>query len=184
VDARLLILTGLGLTAWSLWDMTGFTADVSQTTIMTTGFVQGAGLGFIFVPLSAVTFSTLPPALRTEATGLFSLMRNIGSAIGISVVTSLLISNTQVAHSGIVENVTPFNQLFRDPTVLQFWNPFTLAGRAMLDGEITRQATTVAYVDDFKLMMIVALLAVPMVLLLHKPRRQRAAGPVSPAIVE
>ena len=184
VDARLLILAGLGLTAWSLWDMTGFTADVSQTTIMVTGFIQGAGLGFIFVPLSAVTFSTLPPALRTEATGLFSLMRNIGSAIGISVVTSLLISNTQVAHSGIVESVTPFNQLFRDPTVLQFWNPFTLSGRAMLDGEITRQATTIAYVDDFKLMMIVALLAVPMVLLLHKPSRQRAAGPTSPAIVE
>jgi len=183
VDARLLILAGLGLTAWSLWDMTAFTADVSQPTIMVTGFIQGTGLGFIFVPLSTVTFSTLPPGLRTEATGLFSLMRNLGSAIGISVVTSLLISNTQVVHAGLVQSVTGFNQLYRDPTVLRFWNPFTAAGQAMIDGEINRQATTTAYVDDFKLMMIVALMAIPMVLLLRKPGR-RATGPASPAIVE
>ena len=130
-----------------------------------------------------MTFSTLPPALRTEATGLFSLMRNIGSSIGISVVTSLLISNTQVVHAGIVQSVTPFNQLFRNSTILQFWNPFTSAGQANLDAEITWQATTMAYIDDFKLMMIVALLAIPMVLLLRKPGR-RAQGPASPAIVE
>ncbi len=135
------------------------------------------------MPLSTVTFATLPPGLRTEATGLFSLMRNLGSSIGISVVTSLLISNTQVVHSGIVQSVTPFNQLFRDSTIMQFWNPFTIAGRAMLDGEITRQATTTAYIDDFWLMMIVTLLAIPMVLLLRKPGK-RPAGPASPAIVE
>ena len=75
--------------------------------------------------------------------------------------------------------MTPFNQLFRDATVLQFWNPFTVAGRAMLDGEITRQATTIAYIDDFKLMMFIALLSIPLVLLLRKPARAPAPGAVA-----
>jgi MFS transporter, DHA2 family, multidrug resistance protein len=112
VDTRLLLAVGLGLTAWSLYDMTGWTPDVSQMTIMGNGLVQGAGLGFLFVPLSAVTLGTLPPEQRTEGAGLYNLSRNIGSSVGISVVTSLLTQNTQANHAEIVRHVTAVNRAF------------------------------------------------------------------------
>ncbi len=178
IDPRYLIITGMILTAWALYDMTGFTADVSERTIAITGLLQGFGLGLIFVPLSTVAFSTLPATLRTEATGLFNLMRNIGSSIGIAVVSSLLVSGRQANHADIVTHVTPFNRLFQDPDIMRFWNPLTAAGRAALDDEITRQATVIAFIDDFKLMMITALVAIPLVFLLRRGKQQPSAPPV------
>ncbi|MGH6753986.1 MAG: DHA2 family efflux MFS transporter permease subunit, partial [Bradyrhizobium sp.] len=89
IDTRLLLMTGLLLTAWAMYDMTGWTPDVSQGTIAVTGFVQGAGLGFLFVPLTTVTFATLAPEHRADATGLYNLSRNVGSSVGISIVSYL-----------------------------------------------------------------------------------------------
>src|ERR1700727_3093459 len=94
VDTRFLLGMGLGLTAWSFYEMTGWTPDISQLTIVIIGVIQGIGLGLIFVPLSVVTLSTLPPEQRAEGAGIYSLARNIGSSIGISVVNSLLTRNT------------------------------------------------------------------------------------------
>jgi hypothetical protein len=99
VDTRALLGVGLGLSAWSFYAMTGWTPDVSQMTVINVGVIQGIGLGFLFVPLSVVTFSTLSPELRAEDTGLYSLSRNNGSSVGISVVNSLLTTNTQVNHA-------------------------------------------------------------------------------------
>jgi len=164
VDTRLLLAVGLGLTAWSLCDMTGWTPDVSQMTIMGNGLVQGAGLGFLFVPLSAVTLGTLPPEQRTEGAGLYNLSRNIGSSVGISVVTSLLTQNTQANHAEIVQHVTAVNRMFETPAIAQFWNPATDAGRAGLDAMITRQAQIIAYIDDFKLLMIATLAVIPLLM--------------------
>jgi MFS transporter, DHA2 family, multidrug resistance protein len=164
VDTRLLLATGLGLTAWSFYEMTGWTPDVSQTTIIGNGVVQGAGLGFLFVPLSTVTLSTLPPQQRTEGAGLFSLSRNIGSSIGISVVTSLLTQNTQANHADIARHVTAVNRVFESPNIAHFWNPATDAGRAALDAMITRQAQIIAYLDDFKLLMIATLVVIPLLI--------------------
>ncbi len=169
VDTRLLLAVGLGLTAWSFYEMTGWTPDVSQTTIIVNGMIQGAGLGFLFVPLSTVTLGTLPPEQRTEGAGLYNLSRNIGSSVGISVVTSLLTQNTQVKHADIVQHVTAVNRVFESPTIAQFWNPFTDAGRAALDAMITRQAQIIAYIDDFKLLMIATLLVIPLLIVFKKP---------------
>src|SRR6185295_12140649 len=101
VETRFLLALGLTLTAWSFYAMTGWTPDVAETTIIVIGVIQGIGLGFLFVPLSAVTLSTLSPELRAEGAGIFSLARNLGSGIGISVVNSLLTQNTQVNHAEI-----------------------------------------------------------------------------------
>ncbi len=168
VDTRLLLGIGLGLTAWSFYDMTGWTPDISQMTIMRNGVVQGAGLGFLFVPLSAVTMSTLPPEQRTEGAGLFNLSRNIGSSVGISVVTSLLTQNTQANHADIVQHVTAVNRLFENPAIAQFWNPATGSGRAALDAMVTQQAQIIAYIDDFKLLMIATLAVIPMLIVFKK----------------
>jgi MFS transporter, DHA2 family, multidrug resistance protein len=164
VDTRILLGIGLGLTAWSFYAMTGWTPDVSQITIVVVGVVQGVGLGFLFVPLSAVTLSTLSNEQRAEGAGLYSLSRNIGSSVGISVVNSLLTQNTQVNHTDIVRHVTAVNQMFADPNIAKFWNPFTAAGRAALDAMITQQAQIIAYIDDYKLLMIATLVVIPLLI--------------------
>src|SRR5215212_5994721 len=117
VDPRALVLFGLLLTAAVLWEMPGFTPDVSQYTLIRTGVVQGFGLGFIFVPLSTITFATVPPAMRTQGTALYSLMRNIGSSIGISLVIFLLGRNTQIMHAELAAYVTPFHAALHVPGV-------------------------------------------------------------------
>jgi len=169
VDTRWLLFIGLAITAWAMYDMTGWTPAVSQWTIVSTGFIQGAGLGFLFVPLTTITFATLAPERRSEGTGLYNLSRNIGSSVGISVVSALLTQNVQVNHANIATYVTPFNQAFSDPAIAQAMNPYTAAGRAALDNLVTLQATIISYVDDFKLMMILSLAAIPLVLLLRRP---------------
>jgi DHA2 family multidrug resistance protein len=167
VDPRMLVFFGLALTVAVLWEMTGFTPDVSRFTLVRTGIEQGLGLGFLFVPLSTITFATLTPEFRTQGTALFSLMRNLGSSIGISVVIFLLTRNTQIVHSQLVEHVTPFNDALRAGAVHRIWNMTTTLGRAALDAEITRQAAIIAYIDDYKVMMLIALAAMPIVLLLR-----------------
>jgi MFS transporter, DHA2 family, multidrug resistance protein len=168
VDTRVLLGTGLGLTAWSFYVMTGWTPDISQMTIIGVGVIQGIGLGFIFVPLSVVTLSTMSSELRAEGAGLYSLSRNIGSSVGISVVNSLLTQNTQVNHAEIVQHVTAVNRIFGDPIIAQFWNPLTAAGRAALDAMITRQAQIIAYIDDYKLLMIATLVVIPLLVVFKR----------------
>jgi MFS transporter, DHA2 family, multidrug resistance protein len=168
IEIRWLLLAGLGFTAWAMWDMTTWTLNVSQWRIVTTGFVQGAGLGFLFVPLSVVTFSTLPAADRGDGTGLYNLSRNIGSSVGISVVTALLTENVQINHADIASYVTRFNHMFHVPEAMRLMNPMTAHGRAALDGVITEQATMISYIDDFKLLMLMSLAVMPLVFLLRK----------------
>ena len=170
VDTRLLLVIGLGLTACAFYDLAGWTPDVSQMRIIGNGVVQGAGLGFLFVPLSTVTLATLPPEQRTEGTGLFNLLRNIGSSVGISVVNSLMTLNTQANHADIVQHVTAVNRVFENPAIAQFWNPTTDPGRAALDAVITQQAQIIAYIDDFKLLMIATLVVIPLLVVFKKPR--------------
>jgi DHA2 family multidrug resistance protein len=169
VDSRWLLALGLGLTAWAMYDMTSWTPDISQWTIVSVGFIQGAGLGFLFVPLTTMAFSTLPAHMRGDGTGLYNLSRNIGSSVGISVVTALIVENTQSNHESIAAYVTPFNRAF-DAVAAQGLSPLTAAGRAALNDVITLQSTIIAYMDDFKLLMLMSLAVMPLVLLLKKPQ--------------
>ena len=180
VDTRVLLVSGLLLTSWAMYDMTGWTPNISEGTIAITGFVQGTGLGFLFVPLTTVTFATLRPDQRAEATGLYNLSRNVGSSAGISVVSYLLIRNLQVNHAEISNHVTAFNHAFVNGTVLRAWNPWTMSGRSALDQVVQRQASIISYIDDFKLMMILSLIVVPLVLLLRRaPRATHASRDVA-----
>jgi DHA2 family multidrug resistance protein len=182
LDTRVLLGVGLGLTAWSFYEMTGWTPDVSQTTIVVIGVIQGIGLGFIFVPLSVVTLSTLSPELRAEGAGLYSLSRNIGSSVGISVVNSLLTRNTQVNHADIAQHVTSVNRTFEGAAIAQFWNPLTAAGRAALDAVVTQQAQIIAYIDDYKLLMIATLAVLPLLIVFKGA--SRGDGADHPVAVE
>ena len=169
LDTRLLLGIGLAITAWSFYAMTGWTPDISQREIVFVGVIQGAGLGFLFVPLSSATLATLPPELRTEGAGIYNLARNIGSSVGISVVTSLLTENTQANHADIAQHVTAVNRMFEHPAVSQFLNPLSAAGRAALDAIITQQAQIISYIDDYKLLMIATLAVIPLLGVFKKP---------------
>jgi DHA2 family multidrug resistance protein len=170
VDTRILLFVGLAITAWAMYDMTGWTPDVSQWTIIYVGFIQGAGLGFLFVPLTTVAFSTLPAHMRGDGTGLYNLSRNIGSSVGIAVVSALLVENTQRNHADLASYVTPFNHAFQAKAAAAL-DPMTAAGRAALDEIITLQSTIISYIDDFKLLMIMSLVVMPLILVLRKPEK-------------
>jgi len=179
VDPRALVLTGLLLTAWSLHMMTNFTPQMNDMPVIMSGIVQGLGLGLVFVPLSTLAFSTLEPRFRGDGTSLFSLVRNIGSSIGISVVSVLLTRNIQINHSELAAGLTPYNPnlavalpkaLTGDPTTL-----------SQLDQLVNQQSAMISYVNDFKLMMIVTLCAMPLVFLLRHSSVPRPAAAAAPA---
>ena len=170
VDTRLIILVGLALTAVALWQMTGFSLQMGMGPVITTGLMQGFGLGFVFTPLSIITFSTLPRNLLTQGTAIFSLMRNIGGSVGIAIVEALLDQNTQVVHSRLVERLRPDNPLAQGPALHAPFSLTTPMGVAALNAEATRQAAMVAYLDDYMLMMMLVVAAVPLLLLLRRPR--------------
>jgi DHA2 family multidrug resistance protein len=175
-DIRLIILFGLTVTAFSQWQMTGYSLAMGSGLVIWAGVIQGFGLGFTFVPLSAVAFATLAPALRTEAAAIFSLIRNMGGSLGISMVATLLVENTQIIHSSLAAQVTPFGIAINLPWARQYWNIDTAAGLASLNNEVTRQASMIAYIDDYKLMMIITLVALPLVLLLRRAERRDDAA--------
>lgn len=168
VDTKYLLLTGLGLTAVALYQMSQFTPDISQASIISTGLIQGFGLGFVFVPLSTVTFATLAEDLRTQGTGFYSLVRNVGSSVGISVTTFLLTSNSATVHSDLAADVSPYSRAVQQlGPALHLDNP---AGRAVINELIAVQATTIGYADNFLLMMYVTILTMPLVLFLRNTK--------------
>jgi DHA2 family multidrug resistance protein len=175
VDTRLIIAAGFGLTAFSLWQMTGFYLQMDTPLVVWSGLVQGLGTGFVYVPLAAITFATLSPQFRNEGTALFSLVRNVGSSVGISVVETLLTRNTQMMHSRLGEQITPYNDVLHSQSLTAL--P-TTHGLAMLNHSVNDQAAMIAYNNDFKLMMVLTLCAIPLVLLLRRGDRKKTPEPV------
>lgn len=168
VDPRYIMSLGMAITAFSLWRMTTFNLDVSATTIIVTGIVQGFGIGLVFVPLAAATFSTLNPALRTEAASLFSLLRNVGASIGISITQNLAIIYTQINHAVLSENVNQLRPLLRPDHAPLGWSLSSPQSLAMANLAVTREAATIAYLNDFRFMMYLTLAALPLLFLLKQ----------------
>jgi DHA2 family multidrug resistance protein len=138
------------------------------------GVLQGIGTGLVFVPLSAATFATLSPAMRAQGTAIFSLVRNIGSSIGISLVQTVLVRNTASVHAALVERITYANPAWNNPAVASAYDVTRPTGAAALDAMVTQQAAMIAYINDFRLMMYLTLAVIPLLLLLRAPRRTDA----------
>ena len=178
VDPRLIILTGLIISAGALYGMSRFSLQMNASLLNWTGLFQGVGIGLIFVPLTTLAFATLSPNLRADGAGVFTLVRNLGSSAGISIMQALHTQNTQIIHSGMIEHLRPDNPLARAPWLAA---PFSLTnptGVALLNGEVDRQASMIAYVDDFRLMFFVALALVPVLLLMRRPPRNASHAPI------
>jgi DHA2 family multidrug resistance protein len=170
VDNRLIILTGFLLTVLSLWQMTGFSLQMGMAPVVVSGVLQGFGLGCTFVPLNTLALSNLPRHILTQGTAMRSLMRNLGGSIGISVLEALLIQNTQIVHSRLIEHLRPDNPLAQAPLLAAPFSLTTPLGIAALNAEVTRQAAMVAYINDYALMMMIVLLLIPLLLLVRRAR--------------
>ncbi len=166
-DGRVIIVMGLALTAASSWQMTGFDLQMDGRIVFWSGFAQGLGTGFVYVPLTTVAFGTLAASLRNEGTAVFSLSRNLGSSIGISAVETLFTRNTQIAHATLAAHVSRFNALAAAHLPV---GPSSAAALSAVNASVTAQAAMIAYNDDFKLMMILSLATIPFVFLLRAPR--------------
>jgi len=184
VDLRLMLFLGFTITALSLWQMAHYSFDLSEGDVVWPGVIQGVGMGLVFVPLSAATFATLNPEMRAQGTALFSLVRNIGSSIGISLVQTLLVRNTVIAHAAMVERITSANPAWNNPAVARAYDTGTAIGAAFLDGMVTQQAAMIAYIDDFWLMLFLTLAVTPLLLLIRPPGRNKAPAPEAHAVMD
>jgi DHA2 family multidrug resistance protein len=181
IEARYLVLTGLTLSTLTLNSMVGFTDQTTSWTIVEASVVQGFGLGLVFVPLSTVAFTTLPSHLRTEGSAILTLVRNLGSSVGISMVIAQLTNETIRAHAYLSEYVTPFNHALQAPVVSSILSTTTSTGRGMLDRLVTEQAAIIAYANDFKLLMYLTLATIPLVFFIGSSRVPRPAASSEPA---
>jgi DHA2 family multidrug resistance protein len=180
IEARTLIIAGLSLTCLSLFYMTGWTDQTGVPEIVTLSIVQGFGFGLVFVPLSTVAFLTLPNHLRTDGTAMLTLLRNVASSIGISVVIAQLTEGGRRVYAILNEHVTPFNHALQMPDVRGIINLSTDAGRALADVMLTLQAQIIAFSQDYQMVMIFTLCTIPLALMIGSTKaalRQQAAGP-------
>ena len=170
VDTRIVIVAGLVIFAASLRLMAGFSLEMDFWPVVTTGFVQGLGMGLVFMPLNALAFATLDGRYRTDGSSMLNLFRSIGQSAGISMVTVLLARNIQVSHADLSQHVTAASAPMVDLGALGRLNSLTDSAFAMADAMINQQAAMIAYLDDFYLMSWISLAACPLVLLLRKPK--------------
>jgi DHA2 family multidrug resistance protein len=171
MDARILVAIGVVLMGISLWMMTGFAIDQPSRPVIVSGVVQGLGLGLIFVPLQTLAFATLPARDRTTGAALLNLARNVGGSVGISVVSFQLVRMTQVAHADMAAHITDSMIPTLDPNVLATFGNQASSIAAFINAEITRQALFIAYLDDFKLMMWISFLVLPLLLLMRNSNK-------------
>jgi MFS transporter, DHA2 family, multidrug resistance protein len=180
IEARTLIITGLGLTGLSLFYMTGWTDQTQVGEIITWSIVQGFGFGLVFVPLSTVAFLTLPNHLRTDGTAMLTLLRNVASSIGISIVIAQLTEGVQRVHAVLNEHITPFNQALQMPDVRGILNLSTDAGRALADVMLNLQAQIIAFSQDYQMVMLFTLCTIPLALMIGSTKaamRKQSVGP-------
>ena len=178
VDPRALIFCGFLITAASMWVMTSWSLDMDWHLIVYTGLIQGFGMGFVFIPLNAVAFSTLPLRLRTDGSSLLYLFRNLGGSFGISLMTTMLARNMQTSHEDLASHVTASSMNAIDPSTADRLGSLGEAAMQIVNMEINRQAAMIAYLDDFKLMMIMVVIVSPLIFLLKPGKAVPGQQPV------
>jgi len=174
IDPRYLMTIGAALLCWSMWDMTAWTPQVGVLGIAIITFVQGVGMGLIFVPMNIVAFATLAPHLRTDGASMSNLMRNIGSAVGVSITTTVLSNSMQSLHSQYAAYATPFNRALGVNSESMFFNPQIPFGLSGFNRLIEYRAAVQAYANDFLFMFYISLPVFVVIWLMKRPKLSAA----------
>ncbi len=174
VDPRILVGTGFSIGALSMWMMTQWTLEMGMQPVVISGLVQGVGMGLVFIPLNSLAFATIAPEYRTDASSLLNLFRSLGASFGISIVVTLLASSGQRTHEELGGHITSSAISMVDASTLDRFGEYGEGALAMVNAEITRQATMVAYLNDFWFIMWAMLAVVPMVFFLRPPAKNAA----------
>jgi MFS transporter, DHA2 family, multidrug resistance protein len=169
IDARIIVAVGLAIGSYSTWMMTGWSLEIDRWPIITSGFIQGIGMGAVFVSMNVLAFASLPPQFRTDAASMLNLSRTIGSSIGIAVFIGLLGRNFQTSHADVAGAVTDASLGPLGPTTLQRFGDYGGQIMMMIDAEVGRQALMIAYLSDFWLMSILTTLSIPLAFVMRKP---------------
>ena len=164
VDCRKLLVISLILQAFTTWAMSQWDLGIGIWDIVWPNVLQGIAMGFIFMSIITITYSTLAQERRTEAAALFSLVRNFGTSVGISVAVTLFVRVATQSRATLTENAAHFNELFWLPENLSMWDLQSLASIATLDSQIIRHAQMVGYANDFFVMTVWALALIPLAL--------------------
>lgn len=174
LDPRMMMSLGLFLMGLSMWLMTGWSIDMPREPIIVAGLIQGMGISFTFVPMSVITFATLPERFRTDASGLSNLMRNLGASIGISAASVMLAHNIQVNHAEIGAHVTRMSVPI-DLDQARVYGSAAEAGLRIVDGMVNRQAAMLAYIDDFYVMALACFSGIVLLLFVRPDNRTQSA---------
>ncbi len=169
---RTSIAAGLGLQAYSAWAMAQFDINLTPFDIVWTNWMQGFGQSITFTPMTVMAFATLPKHQITEGSGVFTLMRNFGSSLFISITVVTLIRSTKINYATLAELVTPYNKLMLMPSWPEAWDVQTTRGLMRLGNEVQRQAAMIGYVNAFYLMAVAAVVAMPLAMLLRRAARE------------
>jgi DHA2 family multidrug resistance protein len=181
IEARTLIIGGLLLLAVSLFFMTGWTDQTSVSEIIITSIAQGFGLGLVFVPLSTVAFLSLPNHLRTDGTAMLTLLRNVASSIGISIVIAQLTEGARRTYAILSEHINPFNSALQMPDVSRMIDLNTDTGRAMADAMVGLQAQIIAFARDYQMVMFITLCAIPLTIMIGSSKATLRAQSQKPS---
>ncbi len=170
VDARFTVGVGFVITIVSLWEMTQWGLMMDWKPVFYTGLLQGFGMGFVFIPMNQLAFATLSMKHRTDGSSLLYLVRSIGSSIGISIMTTLLTRNLQTSHEDLASHITSSSMSAVDPATADRFQVIGETVLAVINGEVTRQAAMIAYLDNFQFMMVLLIVFMPLILLMKPPK--------------
>jgi DHA2 family multidrug resistance protein len=181
IDPRRLLALGLGVNAWSLYWLSLLNLNAGYWDIFWPQFIQGVGMGMLFVPLATVSMDRIPRETMGNATSLFNLLRNIGGSIGIALVQTILARDRQGHTNTLVAHVNPYNpaaqQMFlnlRSAFMSKGADLVTATNRAYaaIWGMVQQQAALKAFLDVFLLLGVVFLAMIPLLVLMKKPQHQ------------
>jgi len=179
-DPRKVITFGAVVLLATTYEMSRWTPAVTGSTMAWVGFVQGFGMGFIFVPMNLVAFSTVPAEIRTDASAMMNLLRNIGAAVSVSLTTAVLAGTARIVHVQVAESIGPFNRALDVNAQSMMWNPHMPFGLMSLDGLISKAALQIAYSNDFLFLFYTSMPAVLLVWLMKRPQLNGPAAPIKP----